>query len=105
MVEVVKWNSPEFTEAFLVWTAWGKNIMPRRDDSLVIAHFGAEVASKLLPAIKAMMDEFYTSDAKYTAANLEEMGVKAIGEFKAKHPDVADDVLKALAWCYTFDFL
>ena len=50
------------------------------------------------------MDEFYLSDAKHTAADLVEMGEMATKEFKTKHPEVADEVLKALAWCYTFDF-
>ena len=47
--------------------------MPRRDDALVVSRFGAEAASKLLPAIKSLMDAFYLSDAKYTAADLGEM--------------------------------
>jgi len=38
------------------------------------------------------VDEFYLSDAKHTAADLVEMGEMATKE------------LKALAWCYTFDF-
>ncbi len=104
MVEVVKWDSAILTEAFLVWTAWGQHMMPRRDDALVVSRFGADAASRVLPAIKSLMDEFYASDAKHTAADLEEMGRLAIAEFTAKHPEVPDEVLKALAWCYTFDF-
>lgn len=78
--------------------------MPRRDDVSVVSRFGAEVASEVLPAIRSLLDEFYLSDAKCTAADLLEMGNMATEEFKAKHPEVADEVLKALAWCYTFDF-
>lgn len=102
MVQVIRWDSPDFTEAFLIWTAWGRYFMPRRDDASVIARFGTEAASRLLPAIKAAMDEFYESDAKYTAPNLVEMGARAKEQFRAKHPEVADDVLKAMEWCYTF---
>jgi hypothetical protein len=104
MGPVSKWDSPVFTEAFLVWTAYGQDMMPRHDDASVVSRFGAEAASELLPAIRSLMDEFYLSDAKYTAADLVEMGEMATQEFKAKHPEVADEVLKALAWCYTFDF-
>ena len=25
-------------------------------------------------------------------------------QFKQKHPDVADEIVQAFAWCYTFDF-
>jgi hypothetical protein len=104
MVAINKWNSPVFTEALLVWTAYGLDTAPRRDDASVISQFGAEAASELLPAMKSLMDEFYLSDAKYTAADLVEMGRMATKEFKAKHPEVADEALEALAWCYTFDF-
>ena len=74
MVAISQWNSPMFTEAFLVWTAYGRDMMPRRDDTLVVSRFGIKAASVLLPAIKSLMDEFYLSNAKNVAANLAEMG-------------------------------
>ena len=104
MATINKWNSPVFTEAFLIWTAYGRDIMPRRDDASVVTRFGDKAASKLLPEIKSMIDEFYQSDAKYTATDLVEMGKIATKEFQAKHPEITGEVLKALAWCYTFDF-
>ena len=103
MVTINKWDSPAFIEAFLFWTAYGRDIMPRRDDASVVAHFGAEVASELLPAIKSLMDEYYLSSANHTASDLAEMGRIATEEFQKRHPEIADEVLKALAWCYTFD--
>ncbi len=104
MVAVTQWSSPVFVEAVLVWTAYGQDRMPRRDDAAVVSRFGAEIAAELLPAIKSLMDEFYLSDAKYTASDLVAMGKIATEEFRAKHPEITEEVLKALAWCYTFDF-
>lgn len=104
MGAINKWDSPVFAEAFLEWTAYGQGVMPRRDDASVVLRFGDEAAEELLLAFKSLMDEFYLSDAKYTAVGLAEMGRRATEEFKAKHPEVADEVLKALAWCYTFDY-
>ena len=104
MGEIVRWDSPVFTEAVLVWTGWGQHMMPRRDDAFVVSRFGAESAAQLLPAIRSLTEAFYASDAKYTAPSLAEMGAMAAEEFKKKHPEVADEVVKALAWCYTFDF-
>jgi hypothetical protein len=104
VVTVGRWGSPVFSGAFLIWTAYGRAISPRQDDAAVISRFGAVAASELLPAFRSLMDEFYSSDAKYTAADLVEMGRVATDEFKAKHPEVSDEVLEALAWCYTFDF-
>jgi hypothetical protein len=101
MLEKVQWNCAELAEAFLIWTGWGKANMPKRDDSSVEARFGQHRASELLAVILAMMDEFYAADAM--SADLVEMGAQAAAQFRAKHPEVPDDVLKAMAWCYTFD--
>jgi len=104
MVKVDDWKSPILVEAILVWTGWGRYFMPRRDDTLIVTHFGAKVASELLPVIKSIEKEFYASEAIGTTANLVEMGRMAEEDFRKKYPEVADDIVKALAWCYTFDF-
>jgi hypothetical protein len=97
-------RSPQLVEAVLVWTGWGREMMPRRKDSLVVDRFGAEVAARLLPAVKSLEEEFYASDARYVAADLEELERIAVADFRERHPEVADEIVKALAWCYTFDF-
>lgn len=104
MVKVNDWKSPLLVEAVLVWTGWGREIRPTRNVSALTNHFGAEVASELLPVIKFIADEFYATDAKYVAADLEEMERMAVTDFKMKYPSVAEEIVKALAWCYTFDF-
>ncbi len=99
-----RWESPEFAEAVMLWTGYGRAMWPSRDDAVVVARFGAEAASELLPALKSLIDEFYRSDARFAAADLVEMGRMASEEFKAAYPQVADEVLRALEWCYTFDY-
>ncbi len=104
MVKVNNINSPQLVEAVLLWTGWGRNAVPLRDDSLLASHFGDELASKLLKVIKSLEDDFYASDARFAAADLEEMEKLSVAEFKGKHPAVADEISKAFSWCYTFDF-
>ena len=108
--ETVLWsrmNPPEASvvvEAVRVWTGWGRDIAPCRDDSLLGAHFGAELAAKLLRIVKSLEDEFYSSNARLIAIDPQEMEKISAEQFRKKHPDVAEDIVKALAWCYTFDF-
>ena len=104
MVEMNGFNSLELIEAVRVWTGWGLSMMPNRDDTRLVNRFGDETAAKLLPVIKSLEEDFYSSDARLVAANLQEMGELASGQFKRKHPAVADEIVKAFAWCYTFDF-
>ena len=94
----------QLTEAVLLWTGWGKEAWPRRDDSLLVNHFGPELAAKLLPAIKSLEDDFYSSDARFVAADLQEMAKISAEQFRKKHPGIAEEIVKAFAWCYTFDF-
>jgi hypothetical protein len=97
-------NSPEFIEAVQLWTGWGQSMAPSRNDKRLMARFGEDVAARLLPLIKSLEDDFYSSDARLVAANLQEMEKLASERFKEKHPGIADEIVKALAWCYTFDF-
>ena len=104
MDQISALDSPLVTEAVLVWTGYGGEMMPNRDDSRVVRHFGAEAAATLLPIVKRLEDEFYESDARLRADDLSRMAALASADFKEKHPGVSEQIVKALAWCYTFDF-
>jgi len=103
MVEMNNLNSAQLVEAVRVWTGWGQSATPSRSDQRLADQFG-EDATKLLPLIKSLEDDFYASDARLTAANLQEMEKLASDQFRQRHPTVAEEIVKAFAWCYTFDF-
>ncbi len=92
------------SEAVVVWTGWHQEAWPHRDESRVVDHYGSELAVELMPVVTQMEDDFYSSDAHHRARNLVEMGDIAASEFRAKHPDVSDEAVKALTWCYTWDY-
>lgn len=104
MEEMNDFNSTQLVEAVRVWTGWGQSMMPSRNDKRLVERFGEDAAAKLLPVIKSLEDDFYVSDARLVAANLQDMERQASEDFKRKHPTVAEDIVKAFAWCYTFDF-
>ena len=104
MVEMSDFDSPQLVEAILVWTGWGRERMPNRDDSKVLKHFGGDAAARLLPIIKQLEDDFYQSNARLESNDLSQMATLASDDFRRKHPSVSDQIVKALAWCYTFDF-
>lgn len=92
------------SEAIVVWTGWGTSAWPDRDEARVVDAFGEDFALDLLPAIRRAEEEFYESDARYTVENLAEMGDVAAERFRRVHPEIRDDAIRALAWCYTYDF-
>ena len=92
------------TKAVILWTGWGKDLTPQRSDNLVIKHFEPNVALEILSEIKSLEADFYLSDARFTAKNIGEMEKLTSDHFRKKHPEIAEEIVKAFAWCYTFDF-
>lgn len=104
MVKIDASDLPLLIEAVHIWTGWGRSATPRRDDSLLVNHFGSEIISKLSPLIKSLENEFYTSEAWKIAASLQEMDKIAAEDFKNKHPEIPNQIIQAFAWCYTYDY-
>jgi hypothetical protein len=82
----------------------GQGMWPSRNDKRFVDRFGKDVAAELLPLIKSLEVDFNSSDARFAAANFQEMPKQASEQFKQKYPGIADEIVKAFAWCYTFDF-
>ena len=73
---------------------------PSRDDSMLTTTFGNEIAAE----VKALEDDFYASGARLHVADPKAMAATAEAEFRSKHPEISDDAVRALGWCYTFDY-
>ena len=97
-------SAGEISQAIVVWTGWGSTNRPVREEHQLVGHFGAERARDLLPIMRRLEDEFYESDARFTVADLAEMGDKAASRFRELHPELTQDAIEALAWCYSYDF-
>lgn len=96
---------PSFlSRAVIVWSGWGRAQWPLRDDSSIAEAFGEEIAPALLKALHELEDDFYSSEARLTVADLDAMGTTAAAEFRERHPEVTDEAVRALAWCYSFDY-
>lgn len=98
------YKSPQLAGAIRIWAGWGSNPSPSRDEARVVQHYGATAAAKLLPVIKSLEDDFYASDARFTAVDLQQMAALASEQFVQKHPGIDKGIVEVLAWCYTFDF-
>jgi hypothetical protein len=91
------------SQAIVIWTGWGQATWPVRDEARVVKRFGVDTAADLLPRIRELAREFYSSDARDVIADLKEMGDVAAGEFRRAHPELSDEAVQALVWCYTYD--
>jgi hypothetical protein len=92
------------SDAIVVWTGWRDTKWPSRDETRLVDAYGSEATAELLPAIRRLEDDFYASDARHTVQGLEEMADRAAEDFRRVHPEISDDAVEALAWCYAFDY-
>jgi hypothetical protein len=93
-------------EAIVVWTGWRSFPYPRRNlgEGRLVERFGFQLAVDLLPLIKSLEDDFYSSNARFVTKDLVEMGKIAASQFREMHPEVPEDAVRAFAWCYTYDY-
>jgi hypothetical protein len=94
---------PRVSQAVVVWTGFGRAPSPVRDDALVEQQFG-ELALDLMPLVRTLDDAFYESDARHVAVDDADMARRASADFRAVHPEVPEEAVEALAWCYTYDY-
>ncbi len=104
MERLILFDSPELVDAVRVWSGWGQFSWPNRDESRLRSKLGVADADRLLPVIKELEQDFYSSEAQLKTSDLAEMGKLAKLQFQRLHPDVAEDIACVFEWCYTFDF-
>jgi hypothetical protein len=97
-------SSAQLIEAVRLWAGWGQSAFPSRDENRLTNRFGRDVAIRFTSTIKLLEDDFYSSAARFTAANRREMGDIASEHFLRIHPTAAKEIVQVFAWCYTFDF-
>jgi hypothetical protein len=92
------------SEAIVAWTGWRNHSYPAREAHLITDRLGLVAGAELLPTVLTLTDEFYESDARMTASDLVQMGNEASERFRQLHPELTDEAIEALTWCYTFDY-
>ena len=76
--------------AIVIWTGYGETSWPARDDARVIAALGEQVARSVLPIVRSLEDDFYTSDAQHVGTDLADMARRASADFVRLHPEIPE---------------
>lgn len=91
-------------EAITLWTGYGSEPYPKRNESRLMVRYGAEQAKTLFREIEQLEDVFFESDAKDRAGDLCAMGDQAIADFQKRYPELPGAIADCFAWCYTFTY-
>jgi hypothetical protein len=103
MDDAILLDGAELADAVRIWSGWGTSRVPSRDDARILAQFETSEAESLLAIIGRLEEDFYASDAYRTAPDLTSMVERATADFRRLHPDVSDEIVRILAWCYSSD--
>lgn len=96
-------SADEISQAIVIWTGHKREQRPSRADDHVVTMLGIDAALDLLPIVHRLRAEFYESNAYNTVADLDAMGKAAATDFRRRHPELSEEAVDALAWCYTYD--
>jgi hypothetical protein len=91
------------SQAIVVWTGWAR---PHDRHATMRGSLSGSAPTGRWTwyNVRRLKEEFYESDAKYVAADLAEMGDMVSRRFGELHPEISDDAVRALAWCYRYDY-
>lgn len=95
-------GDPRVGRAVALWTGFGFSPYPRADEQRVVDAFGEE-ALDLLPLVHRLVDAFDSTEALHHARDLDDALEQATSDFRARYPDVAEDVVHALAWRFSYN--
>ena len=93
----------DLSRAIVEWTGRGAAMRPMRHDERVTTGLGPERGAELLAQLDAFKADFYATDAHLTEPTLTAMAARASREFRERHPEISEEAVAALAWCYTYD--
>jgi len=92
------------SEAVVIWSGRGRKPWPTRDLSRLADHFGPELAADLAPIVTRLELDFCAADPSEIGKLIDDGKDVAATKFRALHPEISDDAVEALWWCYTYDW-
>lgn len=91
------------SEALVIWVGQIPSSGYDREAALV-ARFGMQKAAELVPLLRVLKEDFFTSNARHVADNVQAMHKLASADFQRKHPEISDQAVHVLANDYAFTF-
>lgn len=103
MDPMMRLGSSLLSEAVVVWTGWCEAPAPVRRVERLVERYGEDLTIELMPLIKCLEADFYTSDVYQRATN-DQLADASAREFSARYPELSPEVSRALGWCYSYDW-
>ncbi len=97
-------DSNELSEAVVLFLGFGSASSPSTDRARLVQEFGAIRGMALESQVVSLLDELGTLNVDWSKHSLVSAGEMARTEMHARHRDLSDTALQALAWSFMFDW-
>jgi hypothetical protein len=88
----------ELSEAIVLYCQIPRLPSPQR----VVERFGEQRAAVLVPQVRALKHEFYAIDQAYQGMPAREaVPLLVTPQVRARHPEISDEAIEAMAFYYT----
>lgn len=94
----------ELNLGVVLFLGYGESPMPRQGYPQLLAQFGPDKGEEIGHAVENLLDELGRIDIDWSAHTLASAGEAARAEMQAKHPELSESALRALAWKFTYDW-
>jgi hypothetical protein len=94
----------EISNAVILFLGFGSASLPRRDHARLVQEFGTTQGTAIGSQVVALVDEVSKIQVDWSKHSPESAGDTVRTEMHARHPDLSDAALRALAWKFTFDW-
>lgn len=88
--------------AVMCFLGYGTEKYPSESPSRLVDEFGPEMATKLEPEVKQLLDELNSIKPDWSSQSLVMAGAWAKEEMHRSHPGLNEGALDALEWVFTW---
>ncbi|MHB8255491.1 MAG: hypothetical protein ACYDEV_17850 [Acidiferrobacter sp.] len=92
------------SQAIAIYIGFGIAILPSNNKAKVIEVFGQKIGDELVRCILGIMDEVNGIPIDWAKLDLDGASRFIRNEIHARHPDLDDIALNAIAWKFTYDW-
>lgn len=97
-------SGTDLSEAVVLYLRFDDAPMPRHDHERLLAQFGPDKGQEIGQRVETLMDELGRVKIDWSAHSLDSGTDAARAEMKAKHPELSERALDALAWKFSYDW-
>lgn len=97
-------SAADLDRAVVVFLGFGVAAFPQRDRAGLERAFGAAAAQELAARVEALLAEVGRFEVDWSAHSLASACERLVSSLRARHPELSEAALRALAWQFSYSW-